>query len=75
MGVIELGSTLREMYQGASKGETVLMVHVFGIKHANEIRDSGTSCQDIANAAGIPESYGVEINKGVNLAKYVQLKV
>ena len=30
--------------------------------------------RDIALAAGISESYGVEVNKGMNLAKYVIVK-
>jgi hypothetical protein len=74
MTVMELGAVLREMYNSAQKGDTVAMIHLFGIKYANEIRGSGAACKDIAISAGIPESYGVEINKGINLAKYVTLK-
>jgi len=72
--VMELGSELRDMYQNATNGESVCMVHLFGVKRADEIRSCGASCKDIAKAAGINESYAVEINKGVNLARYVEVK-
>ena len=36
--------------------------------------DSGASARDIVLAAGVNESYAVEVNKGMNLAKYVQLR-
>jgi hypothetical protein len=50
------------------------LVHLFGIKYANEIREGGASPKDIVVAAGMSESYGVEVNKGINLAKYVQVR-
>lgn len=74
MKVNELSEKLREMYRGASKGDAVVMVHLFGIKYANEIRASGASSKEIVLAAGMSESYGVEVNKGINLAKFVQVK-
>lgn len=43
MNVNELSEKLREMYRGASQGDAVVMVHLFGIKYANEIRESGAS--------------------------------
>ncbi|MCC7316397.1 MAG: hypothetical protein IT419_16400 [Planctomycetes bacterium] len=71
MTAAELASRLGDMYRTAPKGEMVAMIHLFGIRHADEIRDCGTSPTDLAKAAGIPETYGVEVNKGINLAKYV----
>jgi len=70
----ELSEKLREMYRGASQGDAVVMVHLFGIKYANEIRESGASPKEIVLAAGMSESYGVEVNKGINLAKFVQVR-
>jgi len=39
-----------------------------------EIEGLGISKKDIAKAAGIRESYGTEISKGVKLSKYVFVK-
>ena len=74
MDQYELGSILNGMYENAKTGETVLMIHLFGIKYASEIRKCKVSMKEIAKAANIPESYATEINKGVNLAKYVMVK-
>ncbi|TWT44838.1 hypothetical protein RAS1_12560 [Phycisphaerae bacterium RAS1] len=74
MTVAELASKLRTMYGDALHGEKKTMIHLFGIKYARQIRDSDLSCRDIAVAAGICESYVTEINNGVNLAKYVEIK-
>ena len=62
------------MYFGSETGETVAMIHLFGIKYADEISASGESMRAIALAAGIPESYGTEIGKGVKLSRFVRLK-
>lgn len=71
MSVAELGATLSQMYRDAAKGEAVAMIHLFGVKYADEIEAADGSCKDIAIAAKISESYGTEIAKGVRLAKYV----
>ncbi len=70
----ELASKLKSMYENAKKGEAVAMIHLFGIKYADEIKENNISCKTIAMEAGIKESYGTEISKGVKLAKYVQEK-
>ena len=62
------------MYRNAATGEAVAMIHLFGIRYAEEIRASGASYKDVANAARIPESYGTEIGKGVKLSDYVRPK-
>lgn len=74
MTVNELGETLGRMYRQAPKGEAVAMIHLFGIKHAEAIRACDGSIADIVRAAGISDSYVVEVNKGVNLAKYVSIR-
>lgn len=72
MSVKELGDMLREMYENAAKGEAVAMIHLFGIKYAKEITNSKASKKEIAKSAGIHESYGTEISKGMKLSKHVQ---
>lgn len=74
MTLKELGDKLNKMYTNAPNGNSVAMIHLFGIKFADEILLSKFSKKDIANAARIPESYGTEISKGVKLAKYVKEK-
>ncbi len=73
MTVNELASILKEMYEN-SNGEKAAMVHLFAIKYAREIRDNDIVIKDILIAAKMPLSYVVEINKGINLAKYVEVK-
>jgi len=74
MTLQQLGKALSDMYFGSETGETVAMIHLFGIKYAEEISTSGESMRAIALAAGIPESYGTEIGKGVKLSRFVRLK-
>jgi 5-methylcytosine-specific restriction protein B len=74
MTLQQLGEILNQMYFGADEAETAAMVHLFGIKYAKEIRDSGASMKAIAKAAGINESYGTEISKGVKLSRWVVTK-
>ncbi len=71
MTLQELGEKLRQMYRGAGAGEKVVMIHLFGITYADEIRASGESKQAIARAAGISEKYYAEISKGVKLSQWV----
>ena len=66
-----LGEVLHDMYFNSKDGEAVAMIHLFAVKYAEEIKASGESMKAIANAAGIPESYGTEISKGVKLSKFV----
>ncbi|MEA4823312.1 MAG: hypothetical protein VB111_04265 [Clostridiaceae bacterium] len=69
----DLGRILKEMYEG-SKTEKTAMIHLFGVKYAAEIRNNDITPKEILKIAGMPESYQVEINKGIKLAKYVEVK-
>ncbi len=73
MNTIELGKKLKEMYEtpGAKKAT---MVHLFGIIYAIEIKKEKGRVLEILKVAGVKESYQAEINKGINLAKYVEVK-
>ena len=68
----ELGLKLKEMYENAPKGEKVAMIHLFGIKYANEIKKY--SIKDIVHAANMCKSYGTEVTKGVHLSRFVSVK-
>jgi hypothetical protein len=71
MTLNELGAKLNEMYNNAPKGDSVAMIHLFGIKYANEIKESEYSKKDIITQSGISTSYLTELSKGVKLAEYV----
>lgn len=74
MDLQELGIKLHEMYFNSRDGDAVAMIHLFGIKYANEIKACGESMKSVAKAGGIRESYGTEISKGVKLSKFVNPK-
>ncbi|MGN0814855.1 MAG: hypothetical protein ACI4MH_06465 [Candidatus Coproplasma sp.] len=69
-----LGRKLNEMYSNAPKNEKVIMIHLFGLKFADIIRGNGYSVREIVKYAKINDSYVVEVNKGINMAKYARIK-
>lgn len=71
--LIILGNKLREMYEKAPYGESVTMIHIFGIKYASEIKRNGFTSGDIIKASGLNSSYATEVSKGIRLAKYVMI--
>lgn len=75
MTELELANELKRMYEaGAQRKEQTTMIHLFGIKYAEIIRINGYIPKGILKYAEMPESYQVEINKGIKLAKYVEIK-
>ena len=78
----ELANELRDMYncgKQKGKGEGVAHIILFGIKYAEEL--AGCSIADIIELSGIKKSrnlkkktYTTEINRGMTLAQYVELK-
>ena len=72
MKIEEAAKLLRDTYRAAPRGKMAVSVHLFGIKYAEEIKSM--SSHELAERAGIHRSYGTEIRKGINLAKYVQIK-
>ena len=73
MTVNELGKTLKKMYElpGANK---VAMIHLFGIIYGDEMRNLDIKPIEVIKAADMKESYFAEVNKGIKLSKYVELK-
>lgn len=75
MTIMELANELKNMYEkGIATKEQTTMIHLFGIKYAEEIRKNGYIPREILKYSDMPESYQVEINKGIKLAKYVEIK-
>ncbi len=74
MTINELGDILSDMYQNASNGDSVVMIHLFGIQYAEQIKSLGVSCETVARAAHIHPSYKTEISKGIKLSQYVNTK-
>ncbi len=49
------------------------MIHLFGIKCADEIEACGTSAADLCRMAGMSHTYGTEIRNGCRLARFVEI--
>ncbi|QEK02245.1 hypothetical protein FUT84_06765 [Treponema phagedenis] len=68
------------MYWNAKEGEKVTMIHLFAIKYAKQIKQNNFSAKAIIQNAILPDgsvfknSYATEIQKALNLAKYVEVK-
>lgn len=72
MTIDEAAKELSRMYQrGKASREQAVSVHLFGIKFARQL--DGMPLRELAARAGIPETYAVEIRKGINLARHVTI--
>jgi len=65
----ELSEILADMYNNSLKGESVAMIHLFGIKYSEQIKEYGI--KEIVERSGLNASYATEVSKGIKLAKYV----
>ena len=63
---------LKRAVAAARKGDKVVTIHLFGIRHARRL--DGLNLNDVAGRAGIGKSFGTELRKGVRLADHVSLK-
>ena len=63
---------LNRAVAAAPKGDKVVTIHLFGIRHARLL--DGMNVHDLAERAGIGRSFGTELRKGVRLAEYVSIK-
>jgi 5-methylcytosine-specific restriction protein B len=63
---------LRLALIAAPKGDRVVSIHLFGIRHAKRLR--GANLRELAERAGIGPSFGTELRKGVRLAEFVEIK-
>lgn len=69
-----LAKILNDMYENAADGESVAMIHLFGIKYAEDIIKAETNATELAKLGNINNSYATEISKGMKLSKYVKVK-
>jgi len=75
--ITDLSKILSQMYEEAPEGEKVAMIHLFSIRYAKIIREKQYSANDILkhtklkDETKISDKYYAEINKGINIAKYV----
>jgi hypothetical protein len=74
MTIAELGAILNDMYSNAPMEDSALMIRLFGIKYAAEIKKDNYSNEEIIKASGISELYLYELSKGVQLSVYVNSK-
>jgi 5-methylcytosine-specific restriction protein B len=68
----DLVTELRDAVARAGRGDRVVAIHLFGIRHAARL--DGNNLHDLADRAGIGRSFGTELRKGVRLAEHVRLK-
>ena len=67
-----LAAELKKMYDAPKGSGKVAAIHMFAIKYAEQILENGYKNKDLAIAAGINESYDVEINKGLSIYKSIK---
>ncbi len=67
----EISDALKKACDSAAPGDRVVTIHLFGIEHAETLH--GMNLKEIAVRAGISETYGTELRKGVRLAEYVKI--
>ena len=74
MTLEKLAAELSRVYRNAPEGEQTTMIHLFGIKYVDEIRQCGSSANEIVRQSEISDKYGTEVRKGMRLARYVSLR-
>ena len=74
MSTTELGAILSDMYNNVPMEDAALMIRLFGIKYAAEIKKDNLSNEEIIKASGISEVYLYELSKGIKLSEYVNSK-
>ena len=68
--VEELANILSQMYEEAENKTTA--IHMFGLKYAEAISNSGITAGKIVKASIIPDSYHVEVGKGISIYKSIK---
>lgn len=61
----ELGAILSEIYNSSENKTT--SIHMFGLKYAEAIKNSGVSVVDIVKASNVSDSYHAEVSKGIRI--------
>lgn len=68
----DLVSFLKEMYSNPKETGKAAAIHMFSIKYAASIIKNCYSPKKLLSAAGMDESYSVEINKGLNIYRSIE---
>ena len=66
----ELAAILRDMYNNSLEGGSVVMIHLFAIRHADQLRPNDVSAKNVIELSGIPDSYFAEVSKGIKFARF-----
>lgn len=66
----ELGKILTRMY-GTAENKTTA-IHMFGLKYGEVITRNGYSAAKLVSASDIPDSYHVEVSKGIAIYKSIK---
>ena len=74
MNIAELGEILSGIYNSTPTKDAALMIRLFGIKYASEIKKYNYSNEEIIKVSGISEVYINELAKGIKLSQYVHSK-
>lgn len=74
MSELELSQILKGMYRNAPEGDSVAMIHLFGIKFSEQLKCKNISISNVVLLSQIPVSYKAEVAKGIRLSKYVLIK-
>lgn len=73
MDVYEAAQRLKDMVQeGEATRRKALMVHLFGIKYAQELHQ--LNVREVVDLADLKYTWATEIQKGMKLAEYVEIK-
>ena len=71
--VEELAKILKSQYENAPDKEKVLSIHMFGLRYGEHILSgNGVTISQIIRLSGLPDSYTVEVNKGVNIYRAIK---
>ena len=67
----ELAKALSAAHKNAPSGDKALAIHLFGIRHAEELEHC--SVEAVIKASSVPPAYGTEVRKGMKIARHVTL--
>ena len=68
----QIARGLRAVHDRAGHGQQSLMIHLFGIRYAKEVKQTRVRASELMVLAGLPK-LGPTLNSGVRMAPYVTL--
>ena len=71
---VQLVNKLRGMYHKAPEGESTVSLILFGIKYAESLKELKVPMGIMCAEAGVRSSAAMELNQGITLSKYVEIK-